>query len=221
MKRLYIAMLAFSLTLGVKAQTDVLDEMFKTERPQTKQQQMKIKKGEVPVVDGKVTFTQTFDAKGKSKAELYALIGYYCEKRFAPSTSRGEWDDSNFFKNLEFSRVLSGDRREGTIKCQGAEELVFKKSFLVYNWSEVYYKLLFEIEDEKVKMTINNIYYIYKGGGVENERYYAEDWITDENVVNKKGNILKRPYNFRSSTLKMVTKLANEIKVITSKKTEK
>ena len=210
MKRIHIALVAMCLALNANAQN--IDDIF-TKSIENKQPSHV--KGEIPVVDGKVVLTKTLHIPGRSRDELYAILGNYVERRYEPTMERGIWQNDNFFKNTEFSNVKTADRGKGEMICQGAEELVFKQATLVKDWTEVYYKAVFDVTDENITMTLSNIFYIYKAA--DGSKLTAEEWITDDAVFTKRGKIRTRPAKFRAKTLKLMDGIIDDLTTITQK----
>lgn len=172
-------------------------------------------KGSVPVVDGKVTFTEIIEVAGKSKEQIYQSVAQWATLRFERETRRGEWDEPDFFKNNEYAKVTVADKTNCTIGCQGAEEIVFKNQTLQKDFANIYYTVKVDITDNKAVLTVRNIYYIYTGG--IGEKMNAEDYITDETAFNRKGTLHKQLAKFRVRTIDLVKELAKEIKESASK----
>ncbi len=212
MKKFIIALCSLALPLCVNAQVEGL---FDSPSSVTKKQKIeKADLGKVPTENGKVVFRQSFSAPSMSKKEIYSMVGYWADKRYEAKGTRSEWDQPNFFKNLEYSCVKQANKAEGNILCQGAEELVFTNKFLVKNYTECYYTLKIHVEEGKLDAEISNIYYIMDAGE-KRTKVTAEEWITDSEVVTKKGKVLKAPARFRSKTLVMVNQIFNEMGIIT------
>lgn len=146
--------------------------------------------GAVPVVDGKVVFSQSFELPGKSKAEIYSSL-----LNFAQSLTKEEGSG-------EQSRVSRSDEANGLVAVNMEEMMYFKRTGWVTNAARFYYQLLFEVSDGGYKATLRNIHYLYDeehNGGIN---YSAEEWITDDKALVKHGRKLSRySGKFRTATI--------------------
>lgn len=146
--------------------------------------------GAVPVVDGKVEFSQSFELPGKSKSEIYNSL-----LTFAQSLTKEEGAG-------EQSRVSRSDEANGLVAVNMEEMMYFKRTGWVTNATRFYYQLLFEVSDGGYKATLRNIHYLYDeehNGGIT---YSAEEWITDDKALVKHGRKLSRySGKFRTATI--------------------
>ena len=127
-----------------------------------------------------------------------------------PETERGVWNDDNYYKNNEFSKVVSADKNTGVIVCQADENIVFTNKTLAKDYTRVNYTLTIRVKDNGGEVTMNNIIYTYNL--TENlERIAAEDWITDKEAISKKGGLLKGAARFRIKTVDLKNELVKEI----------
>lgn len=166
--------------------------------------------GAVPEVGGKVVFTKEILASGKSKDDIYNAVSSVAALRFEAGTKRGEWREPRFFKNLDYAKVTKGDRAAGIITAQGAEELIFSNKALSQDYTQVYYNFNAEISEGKVVVTMSGIAYIYAGSG-DTSRITAEEWITDKEALNKKGELRRINGKFRIKTIDLFNELVDEI----------
>ena len=166
--------------------------------------------GAVPEVNGKVVFSQTIAAPGKSKAELYTLVGSWASARFLQNVENGKWTDKDYFHNLEMSGVKTNDESAGKLLVQGNEELVFRNSFLAKDYTEITYQLHIDIKDGAVSVSMQNISYVYTFSS-EKERIEAELLITDSESFNKKSEFYKVNRKFRVKTINLKDELFSEI----------
>lgn len=152
--------------------------------------------GAVPVVDGRVVFTKEFSTPTLSQNQIYESIL--------------KWAQNRFKMNDEFkSRVLYSNKEKGEIACLGNEYIVFSSSFLSLDRSEVNYRVSIFCDPGKCKMEVENIRYVYGGKGKDAEKFSAEEYITDENALNK--NKTKLSYGtgkFRKKTIDLVDELS-------------
>ena len=166
--------------------------------------------GAVPEVNGKVEFNENFSAPGKTKDQFFQKVLSWANLRFMPETERGVWNDDNYYKNNEFSKVVSADKNTGVIVCQADENIVFTNKTLAKDYTRVNYTLTIRVKDNGGEVTMNNIIYTYNL--TENlERIAAEDWITDKEAISKKGGLLKGAARFRIKTVDLKNELVKEI----------
>lgn len=174
------------------------------------------KAGAVPEVNGKVVFTKEINVAGKSKDELYTVLSSFAALRFSAGSARGNWREPNFFTNLDYAQVKEADKEAGRIVAQGAEEMVFSNKALSKDYTHVFYLFTAEAAAGKVKLTMNNIAFVYVGSQ-ETERIPAEDWITDKEALNKKGELRRISGKFRVKTIDLFDELAKEIEELAKK----
>ena len=124
--------------------------------------------GAVPEVDGKVVFTKEFSIPGMSADEIY-------KRTYA-------WMEARLKKNENTSRIVYTTPEEGLIVGIGDEWIVFKSNALSLDRSRITYQLTATCQPEQCTLEISKIRYIYREG---EERYTAEEWITDEYALNK------------------------------------
>lgn len=157
--------------------------------------------GAVPEEGGLVTFTQTFDVTGKTKADIAAALSAYVKTLVA-----------NARQDLR-TRVTSEEG--GTIVARVEEIMTFKKKFL--NWDHTYFRYLITAEalsDTQARVTIRNIsyYYGFDQEGNNGEEYKAEEWIADRVAINKAGTKLyPRSKKFRMKTVDRAQEIFSEI----------
>lgn len=169
--------------------------------------------GVVPEVDGKVVFSKEISAPGKSVEDLYTVLSSFAALRFEANAARGNWREPNFFKNIEYAKVTEADKNAGKIVAQGAEEMIFSNRALSKDYTHVYYRFTGEAKNGSVKVTISNIAYVYVGSQ-ETERIPAEDWITDKEAINKKGQLRRISGKFRVKTVDLFNEIADEIEAM-------
>lgn len=209
MKKYIIAALIMVLPFGmVQAQRGLIStKKLYTQKADMSEYQAK---GAVPEVDGKVVFTKDIEAFARTKDYIYSQVASFASLRFEPNTRRGEWREPNFFKNIDFARVTKADKEEGIIVAQGAEEMIFSNRALSQDYTQVFYNLTITIADGKVNLRMDNIAYVYEGSG-NSSRLTAEEWITDKEALNKKGELRRINGKFRVKTIDLFDELAAEI----------
>ena len=177
MKKIF-ALLVACIPLLVIAQSDNEMEIY-------------LKKGAVPVKNGVVIFEKEFKAQGKSKQQIYDSLLVFTMNII-------ESEDQ-----LPQSRITKADPATGTITANFEENLYFKRKAWVTDYTRFYYQLIFHCKDGGYTATMHHIRYQY-----EEDRNYnnghpinAEDWITDEEAINKKGKLSRVSGKFRKGTI--------------------
>jgi colicin import membrane protein len=102
---------------------------------------------------------------------------------------------------FEQSRFILEDSVKHEIAASYQEWLVFKSTALVLDRTRLMYNLIANCSDGKADITMTRIYYLY-----EEERdpqtFKAEEWITDEEGLNKKKTkLLRVSGKFRRKTI--------------------
>jgi len=134
-------------------------------------------RGAVPEVDGKVVFSKTIEAPGKSAKQIYTIIKGYMQKMLKEKNQISSvifTDDSTSYKEIS-GRYM--------------EWLVFKKNAIVLDQTRFNYVFSAQINNGKVDLTISHINYLYEEER-DPQRMTAEEWITDKEAVNKKNTRL-------------------------------
>jgi colicin import membrane protein len=200
MKKYMILLMAW-LPLAMYAQDN------SWERPEVEKKQEKVKvnrdakylKGAVPVVDGKVVFSKHFNAPGKSADQIYDIINGYLEKMTTESNQ------------MESSRVGFQDKAAHHLGASYEEWLVFKSSAFYLDRTRLYYVIEVKCADGSADMSISRIHYLYEENRTP-QRWKAEEWITDEEAVNKKNTrLLPISGKFRRKTVDRVDFIFNKI----------
>ena len=155
-------------------------------------------KGAVPEVNGKVTFTKTFDAPGKTAFQIYNILGKYLQ-----GVTR-EPQQIN-------SQLIKADTATYEIDVKLEEWLVFQKTALVLDQTRFFYTIKAQCANGKATLTLSNIRYNYDEERTP-IRISAEDWITDEQALSKNGKKLARiSGKFRTHTIDRKDQLFSEI----------
>ena len=145
--------------------------------------------GAVPMVDGRVTFSTVIEAPGKSASQIYSIVKNYMDRLTRQPNQ------------LEHSVLALADSSKNFVCGNYQEWLVFKSNALVLDRTRFYYSLIANCSDGRLELKMTRIYYLY-----EEERdpqtYRAEEWIDDDNALNKKKNKLsKMSGKFRRKTI--------------------
>lgn len=158
----------------------------------------KIEAGAIPVKNGKVTFEEAIPAEGYTAEEVKRAVDAWVKERFVKPT-------------VISVKQFESDQPE-TIMLKGEEYIVFKNKFLVLERARIYYYLTLTANDGSCTFNMSRITYWYddeddKGG----LKMIAEEWITDENAINKKGELKKFEGKFRNKTIELKNSLINAL----------
>ena len=158
----------------------------------------KIEAGAIPVKNGKVTFEEAIPAEGYTAEEVKRAVDAWVKERFVKPT-------------VISVKQFESDQPE-TIILKGEEYIVFKNKFLVLERARIYYYLTLTANDGSCTFNMSRITYWYddeddKGG----LKMIAEEWITDENAINKKGELKKFEGKFRNKTIELKNSLINAL----------
>lgn len=147
--------------------------------------------GAVPVnASGFVCFTKDYKVPGKSQQELFHLLRDYTYQNIVNGPDR-----------LPQARITELDSANGVISANIEEYLYFKRKAWTMDRVRFYYQLIFRIGDGKYDVEMRNLRYLYDDVPSP-QTYRAEDWITDDQALNKaKTKLLKVPGKFRRFTI--------------------
>ncbi len=144
-------------------------------------------------MNGKVLFKKEIKAPNLSKDQIFDAVQAWANTRF--KTDKGNW-----------GQVAYSNKEEGQIACYGSEHMVFADKTFSLDRAKVNYRVNFICTPGKCDMEITNIHYIYPEDS--KDRLPAEDWITDEQAMNKdQTKLIKRIAKFRIKTVDMVENL--------------
>ena len=145
-------------------------------------------KGAVPEVDGKVVFSTSINAPGKSADQIFNIVKAYLVKM------TGE-------KNQEVALIVVDDKEKHELGATFNEWLVFKSNSIMLDQTRLLYVLKARCSDGKADITMSNIRYVYDEAR-KAQRYTAEEWISDKEALNKKGTrLLPLSAKFRRKTI--------------------
>lgn len=151
--------------------------------------------GAVPEVEGKVIFTKEFSIPGMSQDEIY-------DRLF-------NWMDARLKKNENNSRIVFSDKAKGQIIGIGDEWIVFSSTALSLDRTKITYQLVINSQPEKCTLEIEKIRFNYREG---QEKYTAEEWITDKYALNKdKTKLVRGLAKWRRKTVDFADNLAQEV----------
>lgn len=190
MKKILL-LIAFTLVCGV-ASAQIFKKKGTVSEP-------KYMAGAVPVVNGKVTFEENITAEGLSAQEIEEKVNAWIKSRYVEPTT------------ISVKRYES--EQPGCIVIKGEEYIVFRNTFLVLNRARIYYYLTLTAKDGACGFNMSRITYWHddesENGGIH---LIAEEWITDETVIDKNGELKKYGGKFRRKTIDLKEQLVNEIK---------
>lgn len=172
------------------------DEVKRERRPlfdiSKKVTEAKYLEGAVPVIDGKVVFTLDEDVANKSAQEIYDIVYATLER-----LTKGE-------NQFEESHIALVNKKEHVIAAKFREWLVFKSTALALDRTVFGYTIIANCTDGHLNLTLSRINYAYEldRGDSEGLITSAEEWITDENALNKAKTKLRRHSGkFRRKTI--------------------
>lgn len=210
MKKIFIVLLAVALPLMMQAQREGL--IARKALKGNVDMAAYTAKGAIPEVNGKVVFSDVIAAPGKTKEDIFNKVAQWAGLRYESNSMMGDdYRDANFFKNIEFSKVKGANRQSGKIECQGAEELIFSLKTLAKNYTQAFYQLDLIVSDGKVDFMLHALSFNVDQGDGEFLRMSAEEWITDAECLNKKGDLKRVNGKFRIKTIDLVNELKKEI----------
>ena len=194
MKKTIIAIMMLAPLAGSAQNTWEVPAPSNTETTQKKALFEKRKKtvdakylaGAVPVVDGKVTFTLDLDVDGKSAEERYAKVYDVLQQMTT--------DDNQLTELADKSKIALVNKAEHSIAAKYKEWLVFRNSALSLDRTVFCYTILAKATDGHLNLTLSRISYQYEMERTDTEgmNVTAEEWITDEEALNKKKNGLQK-----------------------------
>ena len=166
-------------------------------------------RGNVPVVNGVVTFSDTIAAPGKTQSDIYLALNAYV-KTLVDQGREG----------LR-TRLVSEEPATFTTVAKVEEILTFSKKFLAWDHTYMRYLVRAEAPAEGVGiLTITQMSYNYQfdENGENGQIYRAEEWITDDVAVNKKNTKLyPRSGKFRRHTIDRMLEIFAQAKEAVTK----
>lgn len=158
--------------------------------------------GAVPEENGFVIFRQHYDCPGKTQSAIYDALSEYTTKKLLNSKVR-----------LPQCRVTQATPEEGIIAASMEETLTFKSTNWILDTARFFFQVVFEAHDGSFDVMLRRIHYIYEPmevSGIETG-LAAEDWITDREALNKKGQLRKvGGKKFRRATIDRKDQLFDE-----------
>ena len=146
MKKILMFMLAFvPVTMWAQDNTWERPEEEEVEvKEQKTNPDAKYLRGAVPEVDGKVVFSKTIEAPGKSAAEIYGIIKKYMVKMTKES-------------NQLNSKLIVDDPERFEVSGSYEEWLVFKSAALSLDRTRFMYAFTAKCQDGRADLTLSHI----------------------------------------------------------------
>lgn len=187
-KTAIIALVALS-SLNLWAQDNTWERPEVEETEVSKEvKDAKYLKGAVPEVNGKVVFSTSINAPGKTADEVFDIVKTYLVKM------TGE-------KNQQAASLVVDNKEKHELGATFNEWLVFKSNSIMLDQTRMLYVLKVRCSDGKADIEMTNIRYVYDEAR-KAMRYTAEEWITDKEALNKKGTrLLPVSAKFRRKTI--------------------
>ncbi len=169
--------------------------------------QSKYLSGAVPVVDGKVVFTKSFNIASMLNDSVFVFMD--------------KWVNQTIAKKGNSSRIVSCDASKGELIALIEEIIVFKQTIFSVDRTTINYFLRVKISDTQCIVSIDDIKYLYNQAQSDKQDLIrAEGWITDDYAMNKERTKLVYPADkFRVKTIDIVSAIFDELDLdFTSKK---
>lgn len=137
--------------------------------------------GAVPEENGNVVFRQSFSCPGKLKEEIYPALEAYTKSLLTSDV------------HLQQCRITQATPDEGVVAASLEETLTFKSTTWILDTARFFFQVVFEAHDGGFDATLRRIHYIYGPMEVPGtpSALAAEDWITDQEALNKRGQLTK------------------------------
>jgi len=147
--------------------------------------------GAVTEVDGKVQWTLDVDVPEKSAEQIYDIM-----LKVLTDLTKTE-------NQLEGSSVSLVNKQEHIIVAGIREWMVFTDKLLSLDRTKFHYTLISYCKDGHLTLTMGRISYRYGTSSSKTDTTYkAEEWINDENALNKKQTkLLPLSAKFRRKTI--------------------
>ena len=163
-------------------------------------------KDAVPVENGRVIFTKNIEIPMNAN-DIYLAVQEWANKQYAP------------VKDMPNHKVLSTNPEAFELTAGGEEWLVFADKFLSLDRTRVYYKINLACYDRKIIVRIFDIRYWYEEEREGGTKFNAEEWITNEWALNKKGTKLaRRSGKFRVKTIDRTEEIFDDLETFINRK---
>lgn len=137
--------------------------------------------GAVPVENGNVVFRQSFSCPGKMKEDIYPALEAYAKSLLTSDV------------HLQQCRITQATPDDGVVAASLEETLTFKSTAWILDTARIFFQVVFEAHDGGFDATLRRIHFIYGPMEVPGtpSALAAEDWITDREALNKRGQLTK------------------------------
>ena len=187
----------FCAMLAVVAEAQITAPVVE-EKPET---DMKYMEGAVPEVNGEVILTRTIDLpEGLSQQEAVSRADAWLTR-----ITKDE--------RMLYNQRLPQDQ-SNVLMHSYSMELTFSKSFISHDFTQMSFVLVVTVEGRKARLDMRHIVYKYRENDKDN-RYMAEEMITDKYALNKKHTKLVFGYKkFRMKTIDLMDELAVSLRSV-------
>lgn len=137
--------------------------------------------GAVPEENGFVVFKKSYNCTGIDKATIYTALEEYSKSLLKSDV------------HLAQCRLTQATQEDGVVAASMEETLTFKSTAWILDTARFFYQLVFEAHEGGFDVTLRRIHYIYEPmtDGSVPTALSAEDWITDREALNKRGQLTK------------------------------
>lgn len=213
MKKILIAIFAL-LPLAVSAQSEwTIPESAKKadettaavakEEKKSNKKDPKYLKGAAPLVNGEVQWTLDLDIPGQKAEQIYNRMYEYLE---------GLTKEEN---QLTGSQIALVNKKENSFVTSIKEWQIYKQNAISIDRSITSYKIFTFCKDNHLTLTISRISFDYSENVPHGIVYKAEEWISDEKALNKKGTrIYPGSSKFRRKMIDRKDQIFNEVKAL-------
>lgn len=213
MKKILIAIFAL-LPLAVSAQSEwTIPESAKKadettaavtkEEKKSNKKDPKYLKGAAPLVNGEVQWTLDLDIPGQKAEQIYNRMYEYLE---------GVTKEEN---QLTGSQIALVNKKENSFVTSIKEWQIYKQNAISIDRSITSYKIFTFCKDNHLTLTISRISFDYSENVPHGVVYKAEEWISDEKALNKKGTrIYPGSSKFRRKMIDRKDQIFNEVKAL-------
>lgn len=148
--------------------------------------------------EGNVVFTLNLNVPGKTAQQIYERSNLWLK-------SLVEGDEQ-----IQSRIALTNQQTHESIATM-SEWITFQRNFLSTDRTKMNYVIQTKCDDGHFTLTLSRIRYIYEEGRDSELKISAEEWITDEEALNKKGKLRNGSAKFRRATIDRKNVLFNEI----------
>ncbi len=147
------------------------------------QDESKYLRGAVPVENGYVVFRQHYNCTGKSQSDIHQALLQYVTDNIVKGPNA-----------LPQARITDTGEATGYVAASIEETLYFRRSALVTHSTRFYYQLVCTPADGGFDIEMRRLHYLYEeaaNAGAHVTDFPAEEWITDEEALNRNGKLTR------------------------------